>query len=287
MRPVQNALGMSSLSGVGIGLRATHYETILNSLPQVPWFEALTDNYMGRGGLPLHHLERVAEHYPITLHGVGLSLGSTDPLNTTYLKKLKQLCERFQPVLVSDHLCWSSVSNVHGHDLFPLPYTERAAKHIGDRIQAVQDFLGHRILVENVSSYLQYKESMQTEAEFLVDVIERADCNLLCDINNIFVSASNHNFDAQEYLELMPVDRVQEMHLAGYEDQGTHLLDTHGAKVHAPVWSLYERALQRFGQVPTLIEWDTNIPEFSVLMAERDKAAAYHADVKHHVASGF
>jgi len=262
----------SPYDGVGIGLRSTHYQTILDTLPKVPWFEALTDNYMNEGGLPLHHLEQVRTHYPLTFHGVGMSLGSADPLDQNYLKKLKALIARFQPIHISDHLCWTSHLGRHSNDLLPMPYTSVALKHVVERIDQVQSFLGQRILVENVSSYLSYKMSVMEEAEFFAEVVKQADCLMLCDINNIYVSASNHQFDAISYLDKMPKERIKEMHLAGYEDQGEFLLDTHGEAIHPPVWDLYKQALSRFGNVPTLIEWDTNIPTLDILLAEREKA---------------
>jgi len=262
-----------SLCGAGIGLRSVHYQTILETLPDVPWFEALTDNYMGNGGLPLHYLEQVREHYPITLHGVGLSLGSLDPLDQDYIKKLKHLIQRFQPRLVSDHLCWSSIDGIHGNDLFPIPYSQEALVHIVDRIKQVQDALGQRILVENVSSYVTYQSDEMTEWEFLSEVVRLADCNLLCDVNNIYVSAQNHQFDPLVYLQALPHERIKEIHLAGYEDVGTHLLDTHGGVVHPPVWELYEQAIEMIGPVATLLEWDTNIPSFDILQLEAKKAA--------------
>lgn len=263
------------LEGLGLGLRAKHYQDILQSDTNPQWFEALTENYLGNGGMPLHYLAQIAERFPLSFHGVGLSLGSTDPLNEDYLDRLSALVSKFKPQLVSDHLCWSSASGLHGHDLFPMPYTENAARHIAERIQQVQDRLGRQILVENVSSYLQFNESYLSEVEFLCEVAERADCLLLCDLNNIYVSAKNHGFDAFDYIERLPQDRVREFHLAGFEDQGSHLLDTHGAQVHDDVWVLYAAALKRFGSVPTLIEWDTNIPEYSVLLNELDKASAF------------
>lgn len=258
--------------GAGLGLRSVHYQTILETLPDVAWFEALTDNYMGNGGLPLHYLEKISEHYPITLHGVGLSLGSLDPLNQGYIKKLKQLIQRFQPRLVSDHLCWSSVDGIHGNDLFPMPYSEEALKHIVGRIKQVQDTLGQRILIENVSSYVTFQSDEMTEWAFLAEVVKQADCDLLCDLNNIYVSAQNHLFDPLVYLNALPHERIKEIHLAGYEDQGTHLLDTHGDVVSPPVWSLYKQAIEMIGPVDTLIEWDTNIPSFSTLQQEAQKA---------------
>lgn len=275
------------LQGLGLGLRAKHYQDILAADPSPnagsnssshsspKWFEALTDNYLGDGGMPLYYLGQIAERFPLSFHGVGLSLGSTDPLNEEYLDRLSRLVRQFNPQLVSDHLCWSSASGIHGHDLFPMPYTEQAARHIADRIQQVQERLGRQILIENVSSYLQFGESYLSEVEFLCEVVHQADCMLLCDLNNIYVSATNHDFDALDYLERLPESRVRELHLAGFEDQGTHLLDTHGAQVHDDVWALYAAALKRFGNVPTLIEWDTNIPEYTVLLDEMDKAAVF------------
>lgn len=271
------------LEGLGLGLRAKHYQDILasdsnpnsSSIISPEWFEALTDNYLGDGGMPLYYLGQIAERFPLSFHGVGLSLGSTDPLNEQYLDRLSSLVKQFNPQLVSDHLCWSSASGIHGHDLFPMPYTEKAVRHIADRIQQVQERLGRQILIENVSSYLQFGESYLSEVEFLCEVLDQADCLLLCDLNNIYVSARNHNFDALDYLERLPEIRVREFHLAGFEDQGSHLLDTHGAHVHKDVWALYAAALKRFGSVPTLIEWDTNIPEYSVLLGEMDKAAVF------------
>ena len=263
-----------AISGVGLGLRALHYQTIIDQRPAVPWFEALIDNYLGNGGLPLYYLEQIRRDYPMTFHGVGMSLGSSDPLDINYLGKLKQRIDRFQPQYVSDHLCWNSIAGRYGNDLFPMPYTEEALNQIADKIGQVQDFLGRRILVENVSSYVAFDSDNMTEWEFVVEVVKRADCDLLCDINNIYVSAVNHQFDPLTYLKAMPKDRIKEIHLAGYQDAGTHLLDTHGQPVHPPVWELYREAIELFGPVPTLIEWDTDIPPFDVLQAEADKARA-------------
>lgn len=269
------------LEGLGLGLRAQHYQDILTGQGSPQWFEALTDNYMGDGGMPLYYLSQIAERFPLSFHGVGLSLGSTDPIDEDYLGRLERLVKQYDPLLVSDHLCWSSAAGLHGHDLFPMPYTERAAKHIAERIQAVQDRLGRQILIENVSSYLQFQDSYLSEVEFLCEVLERADCLLLCDLNNIYVSSKNHGFDARDYLYHLPKDRVREFHLAGFEDQGTHLLDTHGAMVHDDVWSLYQAALEHIGDVPTLIEWDTNIPQYGVLLDELAKAKRYREAFKY------
>ncbi|TNC81799.1 MAG: hypothetical protein C9356_06590 [Oleiphilus sp.] len=259
--------------GVGIGLRSAHYQDILGSLPDIPWFEVLIDNYMNEGGYPLYYLDQISQHYPLSFHSVGLSLGGMEALEQTSIARLKSLIDRYQPALVSDHLCWTAHAGLHSHDLLPMPYTAEAVRHVAARIDQVQNALGRRILVENVSSYMQYQCSDLSEAQFFAEVVESADCDILCDLNNIYVSASNHDFDAMRYLEQLPVSRIRELHLAGYEDQGRYLLDTHGEAVHAPVWALYEQALQRWGDtVPTLIEWDNNIPAFSVLLAERDKA---------------
>lgn len=263
------------ISGVGIGLRAPHYQTILETQPDVPWFEALTDNYLNDGGYPLHYLEKVREHYPLTFHGVGMSLGGTDPLDLSYLNKVKQLANRFDASYVSDHLCWTSKDSLHSNDLLPMPYTDEAVRHVAKRIQQAQEVLERRLLIENVSSYMSYQASEMSEAEFFAAVVEEADCDILCDINNIYVSAYNHGFDAKDYLKQVPPERVKEMHLAGFEDQGRFLLDTHGYPVHAPVWELYASAIERFGKVPTLIEWDSNIPSFDVLQAERQRALSY------------
>lgn len=272
-RPLQNT---------GVGLRAPHFQHILTHQPDIPWFEVLIDNYLG-GGPALYQLEQISNHYPLTFHGVGMSLGSSDKPNMDYLNKLRQRIQEFKPILVSDHLCWSSFAGQYAHDLLPLPYVNQAIETVVNNIKCIQDFLGRKILIENVSSYLTYKQSVMQEWEFLVCVSEQADCDILLDINNIYVSAMNHNIDAQEYLDAVPVECVKEMHLAGYEDVQTHLLDTHGEAVHSPVWQLYESALARFGKVPTLIEWDNNIPDFSVLQDEANKANQYIEAIPQHV----
>jgi uncharacterized protein (UPF0276 family) len=260
------------IQGVGLGLRTPHYSTIENNKPNVAWFEALIDNYIAPGGIPLLHLERIRQDYAVTFHSVGMSLGSTDPLNWQYLKQLKQRIQQFSPAWISDHLCWTSVGGRYSHELMPMPYTDEAIRLLISRIQQVQDFLQQRILIENVSSYLRYAASAMQEWDFLSAIASEADCDILLDINNIYVSACNHGIDADKYLSSVPTERVREMHLAGYEDMGTHLLDTHGEPVHDAVWELYYQALLRFGPIPTLVEWDNNIPAFSRLLAEGEKA---------------
>lgn len=267
------------ISGVGIGLRACHFSYVLENKPDIAWFEALSDNYLGSEGAAIQHLDVVRQHYPVALHGVGLSIGSTDPLNQQYLSTLKTLADRIQPEIISDHLCWISTDKHYLHDLLPLPYTTETVKHVTERIQQVQEFLGRQILIENVSSYLSYADSEMTEWDFLNEIATQADCHLLLDINNVYVNAINHEFDPNDYIDSVLPERVKQFHLAGFTDKGTHLLDTHSAPVYDKVWTLYEHALQKFGAVPTLIEWDLEIPEFPVLMQEADKAKQRMAKV--------
>ncbi len=258
--------------GFGLGLRTDHYEAILETRPNVDWFEVISENYMVPGGKPLHFLDRIRERYPLVMHGVSLSIGSTDPLNRDYLRQLKQLADRVQPAWMSDHLCWTGVHGKNMHDLLPLPYTEEAVRHVAERVQQVQDFLGRRILLENVSSYVTYRQSVMTEWEFLNAVVERADCLILLDVNNIYVSSFNHGFDPHEYLNAVPVGRVQQFHLAGHRHLETHIIDTHDEPVVDPVWELYRAAVRRFGRVSTMIERDDNIPPLDDLLAELDHA---------------
>lgn len=268
------ALGTSNIipCSVGIGLRAPHYREILKTLPKVGWFEVHSENYFGAGGQPLYFLEQIRNHYPISLHGVGLSLGSTDALNQLHLKKLKNLVQRFEPGLVSEHLCWGSIGGRSLNDLLPLPYTVEALHLIVQHICEAQDFLGRRILIENVSSYLQYKQTTIPEWEFLTEVATLSGCGILLDVNNIYVNSINHSFDPLRFIDAMPVDAVEEIHLAGFDTNGSCLIDTHGTPVSENVWALYEYALASFGSKPTLIEWDTDIPPLATLLREAAKA---------------
>ena len=274
--PQADRTGQTIPAQAGIGLRAQHYQEVVETHPATGWFEVHSENYFGAGGPPLSFLERVRRDYPLSLHGVGLSLGSTDPLNLTHLRKLKSLITRFAPGLVSEHLCWSSVGGVYLNDLLPLPYTEEALQHVSQRVMQAQDYLQREILMENVSSYVQYRHSTLPEAEFVAEVAARSGCGILLDVNNLYVSAVNHDFDPLEYLHAMPVAAVRELHLAGFAvnhyDEGDILIDHHGAPVAEPVWKLYREALRRFGPRPTLIEWDTDIPPLSVLLEEARKA---------------
>ena len=265
--------------GFGLGLRVEHYESILNSEPAVDWFEIISENYLVPGGKPLHYLDRIRERYPLVMHGVSLSIGSTDPLNRDYLKQLKELAARVQPAWVSDHLCWTGVHGRNLHDLLPLPYTEETIDHVAARIREVQDFLGRRILIENVSSYVNYAQSQLSEWDFLSEICERADCLLLFDVNNIYVSSVNHGFDALDYLNGIPATRVQQLHLAGHEDHGRYIIDTHDHPVSDPVWDLYAHALRRFGPVSTMIERDDHIPPLTELVGELEHARRIAAHV--------
>lgn len=258
--------------GFGLGLRTTHYHDIIDTRPNVDWFEVLTENYLVPGGKPLYYLDKIKENYPLVMHGVSLSIGSTDPINWDYLKQVKTLSKRINSLWLSDHLCWTGVNKTNMHDLLPLPYTEEAISHVVSRIQQVQDFLGQRILIENVSSYLTYQSSEMTEWDFLRKIAVEADCLILLDINNIFVSSFNHNFDPYEYLRGIPADRVQQFHLAGHSNCGDHIIDTHDHPVIDPVWRLYAAALNLFGPVSTMIERDDHIPPLAELMLELDYA---------------
>lgn len=278
-KPVLSRLGPGPVPArAGIGLRAEHYAAVLEDRPPVGWLEVHNENYFGAGGKPLDYLERIRAHYPLSLHGVGLSIGSTDPLDRRHLAKLKDLMRRFEPALVSEHLSWSSVGGRYLNDLLPLPYTEEALYHMIARVAQVQDALGRPILIENPSSYLQYVESAIPEWEFLVELAERTGCGVLLDVNNIYVSARNHGFDASAYLRAIPRHLVREIHLAGFTvnrfDGGEILVDTHDRPVWPAVWALYRQAVQRFGQIPTLIEWDTDLPELAVLVDEARRADA-------------
>lgn len=258
--------------GYGLGLRVDHYREILDTRPRIDWLEIVSENYLVPGGRPLHFLEQFRQRYPLVMHGVSLSIGSTDPLNRDYLAQLRALADRVQPAWISDHLCWTGVSGVNLHDLMPLPYTEEAIAHVADRVRQVQDFLGRRILLENVSSYVTYRESGVPEWEFLRAVAERADCLLLLDVNNVYVSSQNHGFDPRAYLDGVPRERVQQFHLAGHSYQHALIIDTHDAPVIDPVWDLYAHAVRRFGAVSTMIERDDKIPPLSELMAELEHA---------------
>jgi uncharacterized protein len=265
--------------GHGVGLRPKHYAQVLDGSLRADWLELISENFMVRGGRPLAVLERARAACPIVLHGVSLSIGSVDPLDERYLCDLRALADRVAPAWISDHLCWGRIDGRHAHDLLPLPYTEEALAHVVERIGRVQDYLGRRILVENVSSYLTFAHSAMPEWEFLAATAAQADCGILLDVNNVYVSATNHGFDAATYLDALPADRIAQLHLAGHSDLGTHLLDTHDGPVPQPVWVLYRHALARFAPVSTLIEWDDHVPELATLLAEAERARAIAEDM--------
>lgn len=271
---------MSKIQGFGLGLRTEHYEAVFSGRPRVDWFEILTENFLVPGGRPLHNLERIRADYPVVMHGVSLSIGSTTPLDRKYLREVRALADRIEAGWVSDHLCWTGVNGINLHDLMPLPYTEVALEHVAARVRQVQDLLGRQILLENVSSYLKFADSDMSEWEFLAALARSADCRILLDVNNIYVSAMNHGFRATDYLNGIDPARVAQIHLAGHLDCGTHLIDTHDAPVPAPVWDLYGEAVRRFGAVPAMIERDANIPAYEELLAELDTARAIVADTQ-------
>jgi uncharacterized protein (UPF0276 family) len=268
----------TSLSGFGLGLRAQHYEEIANGEPAVDWFEIISENYMVGGGRPLAWLDRIGERYPLAMHGVSLSIGSTAPLDRAYLVELKALAKRIEPALISDHLCWTGTGGRNLHDLMPLPHTDEAVRHVVGRVREVQDFLGRQILLENVSSYVDYRHSAVPEWEFLNAVAAEADCLILLDINNIYVNSRNHGFDPLRYLRGVPAERVQQLHLAGHSRSGELLIDTHDRPVPDPVWALYAQALAILGPRPTMIERDDAIPPLADLVAELECARRISAD---------
>lgn len=259
--------------GFGLGLRTNHYQDILQHKPkQIDWLEILSENYMVAGGKPLYYLDKIRQDYPMVMHGVSMSPGSTDALNFDYLNNLKTLIQRVEPEWISDHLCWTGVDHMNMHDLLPLPYTEAAINHLADRISQIQDFLGRQILIENLSSYVTYHDDSMSEWAFLSAIAEKADCYILLDINNIYVSSFNHQFDPIEYLEGVPKDRVWQHHIAGHTNNGNMIIDTHDQDVIDPVWTLYEETAKRFGPVSTMIERDGNIPPLPQLIDELERA---------------
>lgn len=261
--------------GVGIGLRAPHYQEILETRPNVGWFEIISENFLEPQEKLWDMLESIRANTPILMHGVSLSIGSPDPLNETYLKKLKALADFLDTPWVSDHLCFTGAAHRTTHDLLPLPHTKEAIRHLAPRIRQVQEFLGRPLLLENPSTYLQFAENEMPEWEFLCAVAEESGCGILLDVNNIFVNSFNHGFDAKIYIHSVPSELVLEMHLSGHTHLGTHLLDTHNARVNEAVWTLYGEAVKHFPHASTLIEWDEDLPPLSVLLEEAAKASSY------------
>ncbi len=269
--------------GLGLGLRPVHFNYILENWPAVDWFEILSENYMDTEGRPLYVLDQVAERYPIVMHGVSMSIGSTDPIDFDYLRKLKALAKRVGAVWLGDHVCWTGVAGHNGHDLYPIPYNEKTLAFLIERIRIVQDFLERPLILENASTYLTFADSTMLEEEFLRRMAEEADCGLLLDVNNVYVTCRNHDLDPWSYLEGIPYDRVVQIHLAGHTDKGTHCIDTHDRRVIDPVWELYADVERRTGGRATLLEWDANIPPFTEAHAELLKAQQFRhtAEVAH------
>ena len=268
-----------SANSVGIGLRAEHYQDATCGLPPVDWFEVHSENYFGQGGQPHFYLSKIRTNYSLSFHGVGLSLGSTDPLDFIHLKRLKELIDQYQPALVSEHLSWSSIHGTFLHDLLPLPMTEEVVQHLVNRISQVQNYLGRQILIENASTYLEFSHSQMSEWEFITQIALRSGCGILLDINNVYVNACNHHFNAMSFINAIPADLVGEIHLAGHTlkelDEGKIRIDTHDQRVCDEVWQLYKYTQGKLSHVPTLIEWDKNLPPFSVLLEEAALAKNY------------
>ena len=261
--------------GLGVGLRSVHFKHILKHWPSVDWFEIISENFMDSQGRPRYVLEQIAERYPIVMHGVSLSIGSTDPLDKDYLSRLKKLARDIKPKWISDHICWTGVAARNTHDLLPIPYTEKTLRHVAERVRAVQDFLERPLVLENPSSYVEFTGSTMSEWEFVTRLAEDADCGLLLDVNNIYVSSFNHDLDPAEFVKSVPHERIVQIHLAGHTNYTTHLIDTHDGHVIDPVWGLYRMAHQLTGGVSTLLEWDASIPPFSVLHKEVLKAKQF------------
>ena len=261
--------------GLGVGLRSQHFPTILSGWPEVDWFEIISENFMDSEGYPAYVIDQIAERYPVVMHGVSLSIGSTDPLNLDYLKKLKRLAERTNARWVSDHLCWTGVAGLNTHDLLPFPLTEQSLKHTVAKVKQVQEILERPLILENPSTYLEFEDSTVEDWIFLKELAEQADCGILLDLNNIYVCARNHGWDPVNYIHTIPGDRIVQFHLAGHEDHGTHVIDTHNNSVVDEVWELYRIAHKHAGSTATLLEWDADIPPFDELLAEVNKAKLY------------
>lgn len=269
--------------GFGLGLRVPHYTHIFEHQPKIDWFEIISENFMDTGGRPQRNLAKIREHYPVVMHGVAMSIGTVDPINSEYLKKLKNLADWVKPAWISDHLCWTGIAHKNSHDLLPVPYTEEALKHIVSRIGQVQDYLGREIALENPSTYLEFKTSHIAEAEFISEMAKQSGCNLLLDVNNVYVSCYNHRLDAKAYIDALPLDKVIQIHLSGHSNMGTHIIDTHDDYVVDEVWALYKYVVHKAGRVPnTMVEWDDKIPEWDVLVAELGKAKAAAKDARNY-----
>lgn len=269
--------------GFGLGLRTAHYAHIFEHKPAVDWFEIISENFMDTDGRPKRNLARIREHYPIVMHGIALSIGTVDPLNSDYLHKLKKLIECVEPAWITDHLCWTGVAHKNSHDLLPVPYTQEALTHIVGRIRQVQDFLGRPIALENPSTYLEFKSSHIPEAEFIAAMARESGCHLLLDVNNVYVTCYNHRLDAKAYIDALPLDKVVQIHLSGHSNMGTYIIDTHDDHVVDEVWALYKYVIHKAGRtINTMVEWDDKLPAWDVLYAELGKAKAAAHDARHY-----
>lgn len=281
LTPEASASGVRPWYGYGLGLRTEHFDAVLEDKPAVDWFEIISENFMVAGGKPRHYLDAIRARYPLAMHGVSLSIGSTDPLDLDYLRELRQLASDIEPMWISDHLCWTGNGGINSHDLMPLPYTEEAIAHVASRIDEVQDFLGREILIENVSTYVSFANAEMEEAAFLSEIARRSGCRILLDVNNIYVSSRNHGYDADAYVAALPAEKIWQIHLAGHSDYGDYVIDTHDHPVREEVWALYARTLEQIGQVTTMIERDDHIPPLAELVAELDQARSIGAAAKH------
>ena len=270
----------TALNGFGLGLRTEHYQDFVTAPQRVDWLEIISENYMVPGGKPLHYLDRIRRDYPMVMHGVSLSIGSTDPICPDYLRQLKQLAQRVEPAWISDHLCWTGTASGNLHDLLPLPYTRQVLQHVCSQIAQVQDYLGRKLVIENPSSYVQFRQSEMHEWEFIADMVRSSGCELLLDVNNVYVSSVNHQFDPHTFINAMPAASVRQIHLAGHEDHGHYIIDTHDHPIVEPVWALYAYTLERLGFVPTMIERDDHIPPLPELIHELDQARQIAARVE-------
>jgi uncharacterized protein len=269
----------TALNGFGLGLRTEHYQDFVTAPQRVDWLEIISENYMVPGGKPLHYLDRIRRDYPMVMHGVSLSIGSADPISPDYLRQLKQLAQRVEPAWISDHLCWTGTASGNLHDLLPLPYTRQVLQHVCSQIAQVQDYLGRKLVVENPSSYVQFRQSEMHEWEFIAEMVHSSGCELLLDVNNVYVSSVNHNFDPHTFINAMPAASVRQIHLAGHEDHGHYIIDTHDHPIVEPVWALYAYTLEQLGFVPTMIERDDHIPPLPELVHELDQARQIAASI--------
>jgi uncharacterized protein (UPF0276 family) len=274
MQATDNRWALPDL-GLGVGLRTPHFRHITEKWPAMDWFEILSENFIDTEGRPLDFLDRIAERYPIAMHGVSLSVGSTDPIDFAFLDKLKALAQRVNARWLGDHICWTGVAGLNGHDLYPVPYTEEGLRHMVSRVRIIQDYLERPLVLENPSTYLTFAASSMPEEEFVARLAIESDCALLLDVNNVYVTCRNHDLDPAAYIDRIPADRVVQVHLAGHTDNGTHCIDTHDGRVIDPVWDLYARFTARAGPRATLLEWDANVPKFPVLQQEVAKAARF------------